>query len=76
LNFERIRGAAGRPLEVLDSIRGLADTLEAYGVDVTNYERARFRLLYALGVPPHSLFDPKATQLPGVAANPACGPNR
>src|SRR5207249_9196554 len=33
LNFERIRGAEGRPLEVLDSIRGLNDMLEAYVQD-------------------------------------------
>ena len=75
LNFERIRAAGGRPLEVLDSIRGLSDALEAYGVDVTSYERARFRLLFALGVPPQSLFDPSATQPAGTAANPAPGPN-
>lgn len=51
LNFDRIRGGEGRPLEVLDSIRGLSDALEAYGQAVTDYERAQIRLLYALGVP-------------------------
>jgi hypothetical protein len=52
LNFDRIKSVPGaRPLEVLDSIRGLNDLLEAYGQAVTEYERARFRLLIALGLP-------------------------
>lgn len=56
LNFERIRGGEGRPLEVLDSVRGLSDSLEAYGQAVTDYERAQMRLLYALGVPLQALW--------------------
>lgn len=55
LNFERIFGAEGRPLEVQDSIRGLNDMLEAWGQSITDYERARFRLLIALGLPPQDL---------------------
>jgi hypothetical protein len=56
LNFDRIRGVPGtRPLEVLDSIRGLNDMLEAYGQAVTEYERARFRLMTTLGVPGQGL---------------------
>ncbi len=51
LNFDRIRGAEGRPLEVLDSIRSLSDALEAYGQAVTEYERSQFRLLIAIGLP-------------------------
>jgi outer membrane protein TolC len=51
LNFDRIKGAEGRPLEVLDSIRGLSDTLDAYGEAVSNYERSRIRLLVSLGIP-------------------------
>jgi len=52
LNFERIRGVEKtRPLEVLDSIRGLNDSLEAYGQALSDYDRARFRLLVALGLP-------------------------
>jgi outer membrane protein TolC len=50
LNFERIRGAEGRPLEVLDSIRGLNDVMEAYIQAVSDYERARLRLLNATGL--------------------------
>jgi hypothetical protein len=58
LNFRRIREVPEtRPLEVLDSIRGLNDTLEAYGQAVTDYERARFRLLIALGVSPPVILD-------------------
>ena len=52
LNFERIRAEEGRPLEAVDSIRGLADSLEAYAQAVTGYERAQLRLLLALGLPP------------------------
>jgi outer membrane protein TolC len=52
LNFDRIRTVPNaRPLEVLDAIRGLNDTLEAYGQAVTDCERARFRLLIVLGLP-------------------------
>ena len=39
LNFERIRGGEGRPLEVLDSIRGLNDMLEAYANGLSDYDR-------------------------------------
>jgi outer membrane protein TolC len=56
LNFDRIRNTPGaRALEVLDSIRGLNDLLEAYGQTITDYERARFLLLIALGLPPDTL---------------------
>jgi outer membrane protein TolC len=57
LDFERIRGAEGRPLELLDSVRRLSDVLEAYGQAVTEYERSRFRLLITLGLPPESILD-------------------
>jgi outer membrane protein TolC len=58
LNFQRIREVEKtRPLEVLDSIRGLNDLLEAYGLAVTDYERARFRLLTALGLSPQAILD-------------------
>jgi outer membrane protein TolC len=66
LNFERIRNVQGtRPLEVLDSIRGLNDLLDAYGQAATEYERARFRLAIALGQP-H-----QAVPLPPPAPPPA-----
>jgi outer membrane protein TolC len=64
LNLERIRGGEGRPLEALDSVRGLSDSLEAYGQAITDLERARFRLLSALGLPAAALLDPKAMPLP------------
>jgi outer membrane protein TolC len=52
-NFTRIREEPKtRPLEVLDSIRGLSDFLEAYGQALTDYERSRFRLMIALGLSP------------------------
>jgi outer membrane protein TolC len=52
LNFDRIRGLQKtRPLEVLDSIRGLSDTLDAYGAALTGYDQARFRLLVVMGFP-------------------------
>jgi outer membrane protein TolC len=56
LNFDLVRQAEKtRPLEVLDAIRGLNDTLESYGQAITDYDRARFRLLIALGMPPQEL---------------------
>ncbi len=60
LNFERIRGGEGRPLEALDSIRGLNDTLDAFANGLSDYDRSRFRLLVVLGVPTTGLFDPTA----------------
>jgi outer membrane protein TolC len=67
LNFERIQGGEGRPLEALDSIRGLSDTLEAYGQAVTDYERGRFRLLIALGLPVAGIIDPSKMPVPCAA---------
>jgi outer membrane protein TolC len=55
-NFTRIREEPKtRPLEVLDSIRGLSDSLEAYGQALTDYERSRFRLMIALGLTPEEI---------------------
>jgi outer membrane protein TolC len=83
LNFERIRGAEGRPLEVLDSIRGLSDLLEAYGQAATDYERARFRLLITLGLPAQAIldaFDPPHPEcpdhVPSEAGNAVSSPNK
>jgi outer membrane protein TolC len=50
LNFRRIFGGEGRPLEALDSIRGLNDMMEAYIQAISDYERARLRLLNAAGL--------------------------
>ena len=62
LNFERIRGGEGRPLEVLDSIRGLNDLLEAYAQALTDYERAQYRLLIAIGVPAQQCIPPSSLE--------------
>lgn len=57
-NFTRIREEPKtRPLEVLDSIRGLSDFLEAYGQALTDYERSRFRLMIALGLSADEILD-------------------
>jgi len=64
-NFTRIREEPKtRPLEVLDSIRSLSDLLETYGQTMTDYERARFRLMIALGMPPDEIINRIATQAP------------
>ena len=67
LNFERIRGGEGRPLEALDSIRGLNDTFEAFANGLSEYDRARFRLLVVLGVPSAALYDPARMPAPPTA---------
>jgi outer membrane protein TolC len=64
LNFDRIKAGEGRPLEVLDSIRGLNDALETYGQAITDYERARFRLLVVLGLPSQALIDSANMEAP------------
>jgi outer membrane protein TolC len=73
LNFERIRAGEGRPLEALDSIRGLNDVLEAYANGLSEYERARFRLLAVLGVPAEALLQQSQTPsgLPPAGMPPA-----
>lgn len=63
-NFRRINAGGGRPLEVLDSIRSLSDVLDAYAIALTEYERARFRLLVALGMPSQGIVDPRLLPLP------------
>jgi outer membrane protein TolC len=50
LNFDRIRGTEGRPLEALDSIRGLSDLLDAYIQAISDSERARAFLTAAVGL--------------------------
>jgi len=63
LNFERIRNVPGtRPLEVVDSIRGLNDLLEAYAQAVTEYERSVFRMWTVLGLSPLAEMSQKENQ--------------
>ncbi len=64
LNFLRILGGGGLPLEVLDSIRSLNDLLDAYSAAMTDFERARFRLLIALGMPAPGILDPRLLPAP------------
>jgi outer membrane protein TolC len=72
LNFDRIRQVEKtRPLEVLDAIRGLNDTLEAYGQAISGYDRARFRLLIVLGLPPQEILRELLNETPLVAAQAA-----
>jgi outer membrane protein TolC len=73
-SFERIRGfEQARTLEVLDSIRSLNDLLDAYGQALTDYERTRFRLLVALGMPPEAFANPQLMPQPGTH-DPGQGP--
>jgi hypothetical protein len=69
LNFTRIKGGQGLPLEVLDSTRRLSDVLQGYADAVSDYDRGRYRLLLALGLSPQALLDPSCMPLP-----PAPGP--
>jgi outer membrane protein TolC len=71
LSFDKIRAVpATRALEVLDSIRSLNSLLDTYANTLTDYERARFRLLIALGLPPDQLLPPGAGH-PGPEGPPA-----
>src|SRR5207253_2780900 len=76
LNFVRIRGGQGRPLEVLDSIRGLNDAVEAYAAALTDHERARFRLLTALGVSAARILNPAQMPCPPEASSAEAGGKR
>jgi len=74
LNFVRIKGGQGLPLEVLDSTRRLTDVLGVYADALSDYDRARMRLLVALGVPTAELvylgkMSPKASVAPVPLGN-------
>jgi hypothetical protein len=69
LNFQRVREVEKtRPLEVLDAIRSLSDMLETYGQDMTDYDRARFRMMVIMGLPSeeiiHRINEPAPASLP------------
>lgn len=51
-DLTRIRGAEGRPIEVLDSVRLLTDARYRYLAAICDYNRAQFALYVALGQPP------------------------
>ena len=52
LNMNRIRGVEGLPIEVLQAVQSVAVARRAYLAAVTNYNRAQFQLLRAVGQPP------------------------
>ncbi len=52
LNRQRIQEGEGLPIEMLQAIRARADAQNAYLSTVANYNRAQFRLLWAVGEPP------------------------
>ena len=74
LNFLRIKGGQGLPLEVLDSLRRLSDVLEGYANALTDLDRARYRLLLVMGLPPAGLLDPACLPLPPRPPPPAATP--
>jgi outer membrane protein TolC len=55
LNMNRIRGAEGLPIEALQAIQSVAAARRSYLAAVTNYNRAQFVLLRAVGQPPTAL---------------------
>jgi outer membrane protein TolC len=54
-DMERIRGAEGLPLEVVDSLRLLARARDQYLDAILDYNQAQFQLYVALGKPPAEL---------------------
>jgi outer membrane protein TolC len=75
LNFLRIKGGQGLPLEVLDSTRRLSDVLDQYAVALSDYDLGRFRLLVALGLPPQALVEPHLMPLPPGCVPPMKNPS-
>ncbi len=51
LNMNRIRGAEGLPIEVLQAVQSVAAARRTHLAAVTNYNRAQFQLLRAVGQP-------------------------
>jgi outer membrane protein TolC len=52
LNFERMKGLLGQPLELLQSIQALDQARHEYLRAVSDFDRAQFRLYRDLGWPP------------------------
>ncbi len=76
-DLRRVRGAQGRPIEVLDSIRLLADARYTYLDSICDYNEAQFALYVALGQPPaDKLARPVPPDLvpPPLIAPPHCDP--
>ncbi len=78
LDLERIRQAVpesgrtvARPIEVLDSLRLLADSLEDYLDAIVDYNRAHFELYVALGQPPASVLARPVPTAGVVPSNPS-----
>jgi outer membrane protein TolC len=51
-DLQRVRGLAGLPIEVLNSVRLLARAREDYVMALTQYNQAQLRLFVSLGQPP------------------------
>ena len=51
LNLDLIRNAAGLPLELVQSINARTDAKNAYTEAISNYNRAQYRLMHAMGQP-------------------------
>ena len=77
-DLERIRGAAGPPLEVLDNLRYLGRAREALIDAVVGYNQAEFRLFVAMGTPPPlqgpTELAPKGSSESALAEAPAALP--
>src|SRR5205814_1473238 len=54
-DLQRIKGAEGLPLEVLDSLRLLARARDEYLNAILDYNKAQFELYVSLGKPPAEL---------------------
>ena len=69
-NFQRIREEGeGLPIELLDAIRSRTEAQDAYTRAVTDYNRAQYRLLRAVGQPP-GVLDNEEDEAPDVEVIP------
>jgi outer membrane protein TolC len=68
LDLGRIRGGQGLPIELIDSLRLLADARYEYLDAISAYNRAQFELYVALGQPPARFL---ARPIPGDLVTPA-----
>ncbi len=71
LELARIRQGEGRPLEVLDGVRQLADARQGLVNAVIEFDIAQFRLLVALGCSPLAPAEPAAAAAPPPPLVPA-----
>jgi outer membrane protein TolC len=73
-DLDRVRNNVGLPIEVLDSLRLLANSRYEYLDAIAEYNRSQFELYVALGQPPVAALNQPAQSTPALVRKPAPKP--